>query len=101
MLCIAGSVSVKDHYWQVVARYQWRYGTARVIRSKALIIVIIIIILHLFTQPHLTRIATGLCHPPFTTSYESCWPAILADAHGVVLVYNPDKPAHEQEVALW
>jgi intraflagellar transport protein 22 len=34
-------------------------------------------------------------------SYEGCWPAILTDAHGIVLVYNPEKPAHEQEIALW
>jgi hypothetical protein len=39
--------------------------------------------------------------PCVCVSYEACWPAILQGAHGVLLVYNPDKPAHEQEVDLW
>ncbi|CAM9877057.1 unnamed protein product [Chrysoparadoxa australica] len=34
-------------------------------------------------------------------SYEGCWPAILKDADGVLLVYNPEIPAHEPEVGIW
>ncbi len=27
-------------------------------------------------------------------NYESCWPAIQKDAHGIVFVFNPDNSAH-------
>ncbi|KAG5193104.1 FAP9, ras superfamily GTPase-like flagellar protein [Tribonema minus] len=34
-------------------------------------------------------------------SYETCWPAIIKDADGVVLVFNPEIPTHEPEIATW
>ena len=43
-------------------------------------------------------------------SYEKCWPAIMLGvdkkdegegADGVILVYNPEQPTHDQEVGLW
>ena len=33
--------------------------------------------------------------------YEMCWPAIMRDADGVILVYNPDNRAHEKEIEIW
>ena len=33
--------------------------------------------------------------------YESTWPAIIRDIHGVVVVYNPENRGHESEVGLW
>ncbi|GLE10842.1 hypothetical protein PINS_up023099 [Pythium insidiosum] len=27
--------------------------------------------------------------------YEACWPAVTKDAHGVILVYNPESHVHE------
>jgi len=36
-----------------------------------------------------------------TEAAKRCWPAIKKDAVGVVLVYNPEKPNHEQEIAEW
>lgn len=33
--------------------------------------------------------------------FEGCWPAIIKDAVGVVLVYDPDKSAQEHEAELW
>ena len=33
--------------------------------------------------------------------FQSCWPAMMHGAIGVVLVYNPDNSAHEDEVSLW
>lgn len=33
--------------------------------------------------------------------YEMCWPAIMKDADGVVMVYNPDNKAHEKEIEIW
>lgn len=47
-------------------------------------------------------------HPSYTAaltctpfSYEACWPAIMKDVRGVILVYNPDVPSHEPEVGIW
>ena len=33
--------------------------------------------------------------------YESCWPAILKGAHGVVLVYDPTIKEQEKDIELW
>eukprot|EP00439_Symbiodinium_sp_Y106_P066061 s1972_g10.t1 len=35
------------------------------------------------------------------TKFQKCWPAIKKDAVGAILVYNPEKPNHEQEVEQW
>ena len=34
-------------------------------------------------------------------SYEGTWPAIINDANGVILVYNPAKAVQEQEASIW
>ncbi|RLN49706.1 hypothetical protein BBJ28_00005035 [Nothophytophthora sp. Chile5] len=34
-------------------------------------------------------------------SYEACWPAVMKDADGVILVYNPESHVHESEALLW
>lgn len=36
-----------------------------------------------------------------TRRFESCWPAIIKDVHGVLLVYNPEIPTHDIEVGIW
>ena len=33
--------------------------------------------------------------------YEGCWRGIMADSDGVILVYNPDAPAQDQQIADW
>mmetsp|Transcript_34975 Transcript_34975/g.69443 ORF Transcript_34975/g.69443 Transcript_34975/m.69443 type:complete len:195 (+) Transcript_34975:90-674(+) len=33
--------------------------------------------------------------------FQKCWPAMKKDALGVVLVYNPEKEKHEQEIEQW
>uniref|UniRef100_A0A8C2EC71 Intraflagellar transport 22 homolog (Chlamydomonas) n=1 Tax=Cyprinus carpio TaxID=7962 RepID=A0A8C2EC71_CYPCA len=33
--------------------------------------------------------------------FESCWPALMKDASGVVIVFNPDVPSHLKEVETW
>ncbi|KAM4796504.1 intraflagellar transport protein 22 homolog [Rhinophrynus dorsalis] len=33
--------------------------------------------------------------------FESCWPAIMKDSHGVVIVFNPYIPSHLKEIELW
>ena len=36
-----------------------------------------------------------------STDYEGCWPAIMHDAHGVVLVYNPEQEGQVSESGAW
>ncbi len=33
--------------------------------------------------------------------YEACWPAIMKNTNGVIIVYNPDNRQQDQEVGLW
>ncbi|XP_078535477.1 intraflagellar transport protein 22 homolog isoform X2 [Lissotriton helveticus] len=33
--------------------------------------------------------------------FESCWPAMMKDSHGVVIVFNPDLPSHLKELEVW
>lgn len=33
--------------------------------------------------------------------YENCWPAIMKDADGVIIVYNPENAGHQTDVNLW
>ena len=33
--------------------------------------------------------------------FEACWPAIAQDAMGVIFVYNPDQPHHDEELEKW
>ncbi|TMW59951.1 hypothetical protein Poli38472_005020 [Pythium oligandrum] len=33
--------------------------------------------------------------------YEACWLAVMKDANGVMLVYNPESHVHESEAMLW
>ncbi|XP_029468533.1 intraflagellar transport protein 22 homolog isoform X2 [Rhinatrema bivittatum] len=33
--------------------------------------------------------------------FETCWPAMMKDSHGVVIVFNPDLPSHLKETEMW
>nr|XP_056721420.1 intraflagellar transport protein 22 homolog [Euleptes europaea] len=33
--------------------------------------------------------------------FETCWPALMKDSHGVVIVFNPDLPSHLKEIEMW
>ncbi|XP_015225356.1 intraflagellar transport protein 22 homolog [Cyprinodon tularosa] len=33
--------------------------------------------------------------------FESCWPAIIKDSSGVVIIFNPDVPSHLKEIETW
>ncbi|XP_025756170.1 intraflagellar transport protein 22 homolog isoform X2 [Oreochromis niloticus] len=33
--------------------------------------------------------------------FESCWPAIMKDSSGVVIIFNPDVPSHLKEIEMW
>ncbi|XP_029309716.1 intraflagellar transport protein 22 homolog isoform X1 [Cottoperca gobio] len=32
---------------------------------------------------------------------ESCWPALIKDSSGVVIIFNPDVPSHLKEIETW
>ncbi|KAM9320303.1 intraflagellar transport protein 22 homolog [Gastrophryne carolinensis] len=33
--------------------------------------------------------------------FESCWPAVMKDAHGVIIAFNSDIPSHLKELEIW
>lgn len=33
--------------------------------------------------------------------FESCWPALMKDSSGVVVIFNPDVPSHLKEIETW
>ncbi|KAM8797222.1 intraflagellar transport protein 22 homolog [Eudromia elegans] len=33
--------------------------------------------------------------------FETCWPALMKDSHGVVIVFNPELPSHLKEIEMW
>ena len=33
--------------------------------------------------------------------FESCWKAIMHEADGVILVYDPDAPSQDQQIGDW
>ncbi|KAM4728707.1 intraflagellar transport protein 22 homolog [Anableps anableps] len=33
--------------------------------------------------------------------FESCWPALMKDCSGVVIIFNPDVPSHLKEIETW
>lgn len=39
--------------------------------------------------------------PSLTHRFESCWPALMKDAQGVVIVFNADVPSHLKELEMW
>eukprot|EP00931_Biecheleriopsis_adriatica_P005958 TRINITY_DN107423_c0_g1_i1.p1 TRINITY_DN107423_c0_g1~~TRINITY_DN107423_c0_g1_i1.p1 ORF type:complete len:214 (-),score=52.10 TRINITY_DN107423_c0_g1_i1:93-671(-) len=48
-----------------------------------------------------SRITVELWDVSGDTKYQKCWPAIKKDAVGAILVYNPEKQNHEQEIEQW
>ncbi|RYY81214.1 hypothetical protein EON63_15890 [archaeon] len=50
--------------------------------------------------------ACTIHHSPYSIHrapyrYEGCWRAIMSECDGVVLVYNPDAPAQDQQLNDW
>lgn len=37
----------------------------------------------------------------FSYRFESCWPALIKDSSGVVIIFNPDVPSHLKEIETW
>uniref|UniRef100_A0A3Q2G5B5 Intraflagellar transport 22 homolog (Chlamydomonas) n=1 Tax=Cyprinodon variegatus TaxID=28743 RepID=A0A3Q2G5B5_CYPVA len=43
----------------------------------------------------------GEYRPTRGVRFESCWPAIIKDSSGVVIIFNPDVPSHLKEIETW
>lgn len=43
----------------------------------------------------------GYLFPCCPSRFETCWPALMKDSHGVVIVFNPDLPSHLKEIEMW
>uniref|UniRef100_A0A3B5B3J2 Intraflagellar transport 22 n=1 Tax=Stegastes partitus TaxID=144197 RepID=A0A3B5B3J2_9TELE len=43
----------------------------------------------------------GEYRPTQGVRFESCWPALMKDSSGVVIVFNPDVPSHLKEIETW
>jgi len=60
-----------------------------------------------FENPHVTSNAKGtgcefeLWDCGGDPKFESCWPALMKDAHGVVIIFNADLPSHLKEIEMW
>ncbi|XP_061461406.1 intraflagellar transport protein 22 homolog isoform X2 [Rhineura floridana] len=39
--------------------------------------------------------------PTHGVRFETCWPALMKDSHGVVIIFNPDLPSHVKEIEMW
>ncbi|NXY82448.1 IFT22 protein, partial [Alcedo cyanopectus] len=33
--------------------------------------------------------------------FETCWPAMMKDSHGVIIVFNPELPSDLKEIEMW
>ncbi|XP_073421718.1 intraflagellar transport protein 22 homolog isoform X2 [Dendrobates tinctorius] len=43
----------------------------------------------------------GEYSPTQGVRFESCWPALMKDSHGVIIVFNSDIPSHLKEIEIW
>ncbi|XP_030648950.1 intraflagellar transport protein 22 homolog isoform X2 [Chanos chanos] len=48
-----------------------------------------------------TETVGGDYNPTQGVRFESCWPALMKDSNGVIIVFNPDVPSHLKEVETW
>lgn len=44
---------------------------------------------------------TFTLNPLLPCRFESCWPALMKDSHGVVIIFNADIPSHLKEIEMW
>ncbi|XP_006859727.1 PREDICTED: rab-like protein 5 isoform X2 [Chrysochloris asiatica] len=40
-------------------------------------------------------------NPTQGVRFESCWPALMKDSHGVVIIFNANTPSHLKEIEMW
>uniref|UniRef100_A0A8D0KWJ2 Intraflagellar transport protein 22 homolog n=1 Tax=Strix occidentalis caurina TaxID=311401 RepID=A0A8D0KWJ2_STROC len=33
--------------------------------------------------------------------FETCWPALMKDSHGIIIIFNPELPSHLKEIEMW
>lgn len=41
------------------------------------------------------------CHFLCFSRFETCWPALMKDSHGVIIIFNPELPSHLKEIEMW
>lgn len=41
------------------------------------------------------------CHFLCFSRFETCWPALMKDSHGVIIIFNPELPSHLKEMEMW
>ncbi|XP_029380917.1 intraflagellar transport protein 22 homolog isoform X2 [Echeneis naucrates] len=48
-----------------------------------------------------TETVGGEYSPTQGVRFESCWPALMKDSSGVVIIFNPDVPSQLKEIETW
>uniref|UniRef100_A0A663MMJ7 Intraflagellar transport 22 n=1 Tax=Athene cunicularia TaxID=194338 RepID=A0A663MMJ7_ATHCN len=43
----------------------------------------------------------GSYSPTQGVRFETCWPALMKDSHGVMIIFNPELPSHLKEIEMW
>ncbi|XP_059685320.1 intraflagellar transport protein 22 homolog isoform X2 [Gavia stellata] len=43
----------------------------------------------------------GSYSPTQGVRFETCWPALMKDSHGVIIIFNPELPSHLKEIEMW
>ncbi|XP_050764875.1 intraflagellar transport protein 22 homolog isoform X3 [Gymnogyps californianus] len=43
----------------------------------------------------------GSYSPTQGVRFETCWPALMKDSHGVIIIFNPELPSHLKEIETW
>ncbi|XP_005141426.1 intraflagellar transport protein 22 homolog isoform X2 [Melopsittacus undulatus] len=43
----------------------------------------------------------GSYSPTQGLRFETCWPALMKDSHGVIIIFNPELPSHLKEIEMW
>ncbi|KRW99354.1 P-loop containing nucleoside triphosphate hydrolase [Pseudocohnilembus persalinus] len=52
-------------------------------------------------KPGQTSVLVELWDVSGDSKYSRCWPAIQKGAQGIILVFNPDNPKHQNEIESW
>uniref|UniRef100_A0A8D0FDL8 Intraflagellar transport 22 n=1 Tax=Strix occidentalis caurina TaxID=311401 RepID=A0A8D0FDL8_STROC len=43
----------------------------------------------------------GSYSPTQGVRFETCWPALMKDSHGIIIIFNPELPSHLKEIEMW
>ncbi|XP_043909972.1 intraflagellar transport protein 22 homolog isoform X2 [Protopterus annectens] len=48
-----------------------------------------------------TETIGGEYSPTQGVRFETCWPALMKESNGIIIVFNPDLPRHLKEIEVW